>query len=101
MKTERRLYYAKLRVPMPEVQEEIFSLPFCKRSGGKEIQVSQMREQEESARVRRLFRQNFQKELAPHKGGLPFPDYIQPSDQGFGWVDGEGFFSFPSFYFYF
>ncbi len=54
-----------------------------------------------SARVRRLFRQNFQKELVPHKGGLPFPDFIQPSDQGFGSEDGEGFFSFPSFWFSF
>ena len=86
---------------MPQVQKEIFSLPFRKRPGGEEIQVSQMREQEESARVRRLFCQNFQKELAPHKGGLPFPDFIQPSDQGFGSGDGEGFFSFPSFWFSF
>jgi hypothetical protein len=82
---------------MPEMPQEIFTSPLRERPGGEEIQMPQMREQEKSARVRWLFCQNFQKELAPYKGGLPFPDFIQPSDQGFGSEDGQGFSSSPSF----
>ena len=57
---------------MPELQEEVFPQPFFEGTGGEEIQVPEMREQKESAGLRRLLRQNFQEELVLDKGELPF-----------------------------
>ena len=48
---------------MRELQKEVFSVPLNKRTGGREVQVSQMREPEEPARFREFLFQNLQEKL--------------------------------------
>jgi hypothetical protein len=48
---------------MREMQQEILDVTFCKATGGRQIQMPQMWEQERTAGLRQFLRQDFQKKL--------------------------------------
>ena len=48
---------------MREMQQKILYVAFCKTMGGRQIQVSQMRQPEESAGYWQFLRQDFQEKL--------------------------------------
>jgi hypothetical protein len=73
---------------MPEMQQEVFSIPFNKRPGGEKVQVSQMREPEKPARFREFLFQNLQEELTPRRGESQIYSFHLPLRLGFvfrGW----------------
>jgi hypothetical protein len=49
---------------MREMQQEILDVSFCKTTGGRKIQVPQVRQPEEQAGLRQFLLQNFQKKLS-------------------------------------
>jgi len=53
---------------MPEMQQEVFPVPFNKRPRGEKVQVSQMREPEEPARFWEFLFQDLQEELTQLRG---------------------------------
>jgi hypothetical protein len=73
---------------MPEMQQEVFPVPFNKRTGGEEVQVSQMREPEEPARFWEFFSQNLQEKLTLRRGETQIFSFHLPLRRGFifrGW----------------
>jgi hypothetical protein len=73
---------------MPELQQEVFPVPFNKGTGAGEVQVSQVREPEKPARVREFLFQDLQEKLTLRKGEFLIFAFHPPLRLGFlfrGW----------------